>query len=242
MRSILLALLTVAAVASTAAAQSRHDRLSIKPLKQGSQTVGITLKLTLLPNTFRDGDIVRIGLGRNNWQDFTKAKGATDHRSAAADKAYGYAVYQKEIRDIKTDDPREVTLEIPYADMPDLKPGDSVDVFTAWGREGKVTNTWHVWGVNGSFNGTNNKLVLKTPPGKAVAYAKAPVESMVVIAKTGPAVTVDLAKAGKTPAAKAKPSLSTPKTKIAAAAKPTPSQKPTAARKSAAKTKSKSGK
>lgn len=218
MKALLLALLTIVGIASTAEAQSRHERLDIKPLKEGGETVGIKLKLTLRPQVSRDGSIVRIGIGQNNWATFSAQAGKSDHRKAASDKQFGYAIYQHEIQGIQSDAPQEVTLDIPYTDLPGVTPGDNIDVFTAWNKPG--ANYWHVFGLNQN----DKSLILKTPAAKLTAAPKT---------KTSAATTKAAPKA----------KLGTTKSKIAAAAKPAATSQAkakaaVAARKTPAKTKS----
>lgn len=179
MRSIVLSLLAIVGISATAAAQSRHERVAVSPLKEGGETVGFKLKLTLRPQVSRDGSVVRIGIGRNNWAAFSAAAPATTvtafygekHRAAASDKAYGYAIYQTEKTGIADDTPIELELPIRYSDLPaDFNPGDSIDVFTAWNNPtGGNPTYWHVWGVNAN----DASLVVKTPPGKAIAAGAA---------------------------------------------------------------------
>ena len=146
------------------------------------------LKLTLRPYHNGDGGTVHIGVGRANWATFGAAAGVNDHRQAASNIDYGYAVYLQEIQGIDTDEPRVVELEIPYTALPGVVPGDRIDVYTAWNKPG--TANWHVWGINRS----DAALVATTPLGKVLPYHKPRIATMRVAgAKGTPRVDLTIA-------------------------------------------------
>jgi hypothetical protein len=149
-----LALLLAAAGAREAAAQSdrsSHERVKASAIKKNGEVVGLRLKLTLRP-VDDARPVVRIGLGPN---DPAKYDYAT-FRDQASDPTKGYLLHQfpeitldkKEIGQGKA---KEITLEVMYADAPELAkwdPAKEVEVISAWSDK-TASVYWHVWGMQG---------------------------------------------------------------------------------------------
>jgi hypothetical protein len=145
--------LGLAAAAGDAAASDRssHERVKASAIKKDGAVVGLRLKLTLRP-VDAARPIVRIGIGPN---DSAKYDYST-FREQASDPKKGYLLHQfQEIaldaKEIGQGKAKEVTLEVMYADAPELAKWDAkkpVEVITAWGDKTSSVY-WHVWGMQG---------------------------------------------------------------------------------------------
>jgi len=125
--------------AGEAAATDRHERVSITAVKQKGKTVGFKVKLTLRPESYGK---VRIGLGANGK---LPAKYSGDKRDLAAGGKKGYIRLKLgELSQLTANQPKEVGYTVTYGKGNTLKPGDLVDVVTAWTRDNSY---WHVWGM-----------------------------------------------------------------------------------------------
>ncbi|HLU65142.1 MAG TPA: hypothetical protein VKZ63_02635 [Kofleriaceae bacterium] len=132
--------LGLVAAAPDAEAVSAHERVEAKPITKGGEVVGLRLKLTLRPDS-SGYDTVRIGIGPNN------GTRPSDHRGAASDPSKGYLLHQfPEVKGLKANTPKEVTVEVLYKDVPNLKPGSAVEVITAWSGPHNP-GYWHVYGM-----------------------------------------------------------------------------------------------
>jgi len=58
--------------------------------------------------------------------------------------------------------PKEVQFDVAYGDGNDLKPGDQVDVVTAW-----QAGYWHIWGMHDGPAHQNDQAFVITLPGVA---------------------------------------------------------------------------
>ena len=148
-----IALGLAAASAGDAAASDRssHERVKASAIKKDGAVVGLRLKLTLRP-VDAARPIVRIGIGPN---DSAKYDYST-FREQASDPKKGYLLHQfQEIsldaKEIGQGKAKEITLEVMYADAPQLAKWDAkkpVEVITAWGDKTSSVY-WHVWGMQG---------------------------------------------------------------------------------------------
>ena len=127
----------VALWAVPAEARSSHERVEIKEMKSGGKVVGMRIKLTLRPDN-TGYQTVRIGLAPTS--------GISD-RTKASDKSKGALLHQwPDVKGIQNNTPKEVTVEVKYADLPNLKPGDQFRLITAWGDNPRNKGYFHLWG------------------------------------------------------------------------------------------------
>jgi len=140
------------------AAVARHERVEVKEITKNKEVVGIKIKLTVRPEGY---ETVRIGLNTAG------KKAASDHRAAASDMSKGHLLHQ--FAEVKLDGStaKPVELKVLYKDNPNLKPGDSVEIVSAFNKASNASY-WHVFGMTGA-GGTPEKY---TTPGKAQAAAK----------------------------------------------------------------------
>lgn len=143
----------LAAAAGDAAAfdRSSHERVKATGIVKDGAVVGLRLKLTL--RAVDDSrPVVRIGIGPNDQAKYDYAT----FREQASDPKKGYLLHQwPEIELAKADigqgKAKEITLEVMYADAPELArwdPKKPVEVISAWGDK-SASVYWHVWGMQG---------------------------------------------------------------------------------------------
>lgn len=153
---LLLAALALAllAGAGTARAQARHERVSVKPIKDQGKIVGAMIKLTLRPAP--GFTTTRVGLGA-----MSRAAYGNDHRAAASDPKAGYLLHQfPELTGLAQ--PRELELELRYGQHGGgLRGGETVDVVTAWNNPSN-RSYWHVWGMQTIMNDPTSVVKLPT--------------------------------------------------------------------------------
>jgi hypothetical protein len=146
--------LVVAGTATTALAVARHERVSIKPLKEGRKTVGFKVRLTLYSETYTR---VRIGVGSAG----KLPSGATvDKRKLAAGTQRGYIRHRiAEVKGLSASAPKEVEYQVRFDGKNKLKPGQMIDIVTAWNSSSNGSY-WHVFGMkNGPVqSGTTYKV------------------------------------------------------------------------------------
>jgi hypothetical protein len=145
--------IALAAAAGDAAAfdRSSHERVKATAIKKDGAVIGLRLKLTLraVDDT---RPVVRIGIGPN---DSAKYDSST-FREQASDPKKGYLLHQwPEIElskgELGQGKAKEITLEVMYADAPDLARWDAtkpVEVISAWSDK-TASVYWHVWGMQG---------------------------------------------------------------------------------------------
>ncbi len=167
--AITLGLAAAAARDVAASDRSSHERVKATAIKKNGEVVGLRLKLTLRP-VDAARPIVRIGIGPN---DSTKYDYAT-FREQASDTKKGYLLHQwpeipLDAKEIGQGKAKEVTLEVMYADAPQLARWDAkkpVEVISAWSDKG-ASVYWHVWGMQG-WN-PDKASVFKLPAAKKVS-------------------------------------------------------------------------
>ena len=149
---ILLVLLLVPLSSRLARAVDRHDQIRVKSANVNGRP-GFRLKLAVRPESYTR---VRIGLGRMSAQGLTG-----DKRALAAGDQPGYLrLLLGEHSDLVRNQPRELEFTVTYGDKNDLKPGDKVDVVSAWGGNGY----WHVYGMfDGPVNQNDATSVITLP-------------------------------------------------------------------------------
>ena len=83
-------------------------------------------------------------------------------RLQAADVQKGYLrAMLGEFKQLRPNQPKEVEFNVVYGAQNDLKPGEEVDVVTAWTNDQKY---WHVWGMwDGPTKAKDASLVIKLP-------------------------------------------------------------------------------
>jgi len=138
---------------------AHHERIQVRPVKVGGKP-GFKVKLTLVPESYQ---AVRVGLGKmkvseelaKNAQsqnpNFSDAK-----RALAGGAAKGYLRHQ--FGEVKFTDkhpqnqyiypPKEMEWTVMYGQGNDLKPGDMVDVVSAWDKAGGPFDSPHVFGMH----------------------------------------------------------------------------------------------
>lgn len=167
--AITLGLAAASAVDVAASDRSSHERVKASAIKKDGAVVGLRLKLTLRP-VDAARPIVRIGIGPN---DSAKYDYST-FREQASDPKKGYLLHQfQEIaldaKEIGQGKAKEITLEVMYADAPQLAKWDAkkpVEVITAWGDKTSSVY-WHVWGMQGWS--PDKASVFKLPAAKKVS-------------------------------------------------------------------------
>jgi len=168
MRATFLSLVASLAVLGTsvglAQAVDRHERVTIKPIKKGSEVVGLRVEMTLRPELYTHA---RVGIApAKKYQQGTSNK---TFRNAASDPKVGHLLHQfKEVR-VEKYKPKPVILEVLYKDQPNLKPGDKIEIVTAFSGTGKISDYWHVYGMTSNLMERPQRYAL---PGSASAAAK----------------------------------------------------------------------
>lgn len=145
----------------TADAESFHEKAEARPITKAGAVIGMRVVLTLRPDGTQP--TVLVGLGKPS-----SSYSSSNYRTAATDPKQGYLLHQwPEVKlDGKT--AKEVTLEVLFADVPNLKPGDDVDLVTAW----TGSSTVHVWGMQRSgVTGVKIKVPAATPPAASAGHA-----------------------------------------------------------------------
>lgn len=141
----ILPIALITATATSADAVSRHEKVEVKEMKSGGEVVGMRVKLTLRP----DGSgyqHVRIGLGPKGGDK------SNDFRQKASDPGKGHLLHQfPEVKDIKNNEPKEMTFEVKYADVSNLKPGQEFEVISAWGGNPNNKDYYHVYGMTSTL-------------------------------------------------------------------------------------------
>lgn len=129
---------------TSASAQARHLRVSVKPIKAKGKVVGAHIKAQLQP---ADGyNKVQLVLGK---VDPGKYSGA-NYRDAATGKTKGYVLHKGESKsNPQNGDPIEMKVE--YGKGP-FKGGEKVDVTSVWSKNGGAA---HIWGM--TRNGVSSK-------------------------------------------------------------------------------------
>jgi len=167
-----LSLALAAALAGDAAANDRssHERVKPTEIKKNGEVVGLRIKLTLRP-VDDARPIVRIGIGPN---DPAKYDYST-FREQASDPKKGYLLHQfPEIELTKAEigqgKAKQITLEVMYADAPELAKWDvtkDVELISAWGDKTSSVY-WHVWGMQ-SWNADKASVFKLPAAGKKVS-------------------------------------------------------------------------
>jgi hypothetical protein len=140
--------------AASAHAISHHDQVAVKPIRKGGELVGFKLNVILKSGDFSN---TQLGLGRSSMRhaivqagwDPAKMRGLVFNR----DKDYVRFTFPEEAR-LEKGTPREVEYEVLFGQGNDLKPGDTVDVFSAW-RGAQSPHFEHFYGV---FNSGDHKF------------------------------------------------------------------------------------
>jgi hypothetical protein len=175
-----------AALARDAAAQDRssHERVKVSAIKEKGQVVGLRMKLTLRPiDSTRP--VVRIGIGPNDPTKYDYAK----FRDQASDATKGYLLHQfpeitLDAKEIGAGKAKPITLEVRYADAPELAtwdPAKPVEVISAW-SDSTASVYWHVWGMQ-SWS-PDKASVFKLPAAKKKT-ARAPKKAVRRVAMLG---------------------------------------------------------
>ncbi len=167
--AITLGLAAASAGDAAASDRSSHERVKASAIKKDGAVVGLRLKLTLRP-VDAARPVVRIGIGPN---DSAKYDYST-FREQASDPKKGYLLHQfQEItldaKEIGQGKAKEITLEVMYADAPQLAKWDAkkpVEVISAWGDKSSSVY-WHVWGMQGWS--PDKASVFKLPAAKKVS-------------------------------------------------------------------------
>ena len=156
--SLLVLLLATAAGLRDADAESFHEKEEARPITKGGAVVGMRVVVTLRPDGSQPR--VKVGLGKRK-----NSFGSTNYQTAATDPAKGYLIHQWPEIEVPGKAAKEVTLEVLFADVPDLKPGDDVDLVTAWVGSSRT----HVWGMSRQGVTARALKVPGTPPPAASA-------------------------------------------------------------------------
>ncbi|HUS67834.1 MAG TPA: hypothetical protein VMZ28_25035 [Kofleriaceae bacterium] len=157
----LVLFVALAAGARTADAESFHEKVEARPINKAGAVVGLRLILTLRPDGTQKK--VLVGLGKPS-----SSYSSTNYRTAATDPKQGYLVHQWPEVELDGKNPKEVTLEVLFADAPGLQAGTDIDVVTAWTGGSAV----HVWGMKRSgVTGTQVKVPGTTPPAASAGHA-----------------------------------------------------------------------
>jgi len=168
--AVAVALAGLAAAASTARAQSisRHERVQAKPITKAGQVVGFKLKVVVHSANFTN---MQLGLGRASVREEIRQKGWDPGKMRGLlerqDKSYIRTQFP-ELAGLVNGQPKELELEVHYGKGNDLKPGDQVDVFSAWRGAGDG-GFKHFFGV---FEGGGHVFTTVTLPGAKPAAGK----------------------------------------------------------------------
>jgi hypothetical protein len=123
----------VALVAAPALANSTHEVVSMKPVKQGAAVIGADFHVVLKPVGHR---AARVGLGYafKNANDHTP-----QHYVHVKDRSRGYMA--ADLETVQVSGPTERTFRVLYGKGNQLKAGDRVEVYSFWDER-------HLWGSN----------------------------------------------------------------------------------------------
>jgi hypothetical protein len=173
--TVLLALFFVATSAGEADAdRSRHERMKVSPIKKGGDVVGMKIKMTLRADD-ASKDTVRINLVKDqtySWDASNKRPDGTSKsdraRLAGSEKSDILLHKLGEFKNLKSKEIKEVEFEVLYSKAKGIKPGDKIQVVSAWVQSGNTN--WHIWGAKGDFGGDGKNQV--KVPGKAGAAKK----------------------------------------------------------------------
>ena len=114
---------------------SRHEGVKAVPFRQKGKLVGFKLTMVLKSQGF---NVARVGLGRSSVREELKKKGwdAVQMRRLVETEDMRYIrLTLPDATHLSEANPRELELEVRYGEGNDLKPGDVVDVYSAWKRE-----------------------------------------------------------------------------------------------------------
>jgi len=160
--SFVATVLAVLAMAPLARADvARHERVEVKPLKEKGEVVGLKVEMTIRPEQYSKA---RIGIGPKGGA--LNMQGA-DHQKAAALPETGYLLHQFAHEDLVPNTPKKVTLEVRYKDAPKLKPGQEIEIISAFDHG---PNVWHVFGM--WRRGAGNVPSFKAPGSEAPAQRR----------------------------------------------------------------------
>lgn len=149
----------IAAAAEDADAYSHHEKVTVSEMKSKGEVVGVRIKMTLRPDSSGYKQ-VRVGIGPPGGNHDS----GDGWRKKASDSSAGHLLHQfPAITDIKNNTPKELTLEVKYADAPNLKPGQEVEIISAWHGHPTSPNHWHIWGMSSPMSGPVKAINL---PGK----------------------------------------------------------------------------
>ena len=133
-----------------------HERVSVTDWVEKGDVVGVKVKLTLRPTSFTQ---VRVGLGDQAQQSLAGMKNSDNTwREAAAGVKGNYIVHSfGEVKGVTARTPKEVEFSVRYANAPNLKPGQPIEVVTAW----KKGTYWHIHGAQSPL--FNQKVTYNLP-------------------------------------------------------------------------------
>jgi hypothetical protein len=134
--------LLLCAGAPQAAAQARHERVKVAPIKQKGKVVGATIRARLRPE-MHGYNKVQLILGKISHGKYTQK----NYRDAAIGKEPGYVLAKgPSFKYAKNGD--EVEFKLTYGKGNGLRGGEQVDVTSIWSREGGLhASAPHVWGM-----------------------------------------------------------------------------------------------
>jgi hypothetical protein len=146
--------LVVAGTATTALAVARYERVSLRPLTEGGKTVGFKVRMTLYAESYTRvkisvGSAGKLPSGRN-----------VDKRKLAAGTQRGYVRHTiADLKGLSGPAPKEVEFQVMFNARNKLKPGQTIDIVTAWNKPAN-SGYWHVFGMkNGPVqSGTTYKV------------------------------------------------------------------------------------
>jgi hypothetical protein len=129
----------VAALApSVAAAQARHERVTVSPMTRGGKTIGARIKLTLRPEAGRSSG--KLVLGRYEQGKFNEA----NYRDVVVDPKGGYFVHGLyEFSNVMM--ATELNLELEYGKGNTFAGGEKLELASVWNGAAA-----HVWGMTRS--------------------------------------------------------------------------------------------
>jgi hypothetical protein len=137
--------LVLAGSSRPAAAIDRHERAKLSPLREKKKTVGVKVKMTLYPEIYGR---VRIGIGSAGKLP-SPAASYTDKRALAAGVKKGYIRHKvAELKQLALGKPKEVEYEVRFTKANGLRPGQEIDLVTAWiATPSGTSGYWHVFGM-----------------------------------------------------------------------------------------------
>ena len=146
---------------SASAKAETHERVSVKPWKEKGKTVGVKVTLTLRPTIYTE---VRVGLG--NPGSLPNTNSYHVWRDAAAGVSGNYILHSfGKISGVNARTPKTVTLSVRYSKATKLKPGQPIEVVSAWRK-----SYWHIHGAKSPMY--NQSVTYNLPKATRTAKAK----------------------------------------------------------------------